>query len=326
MPIYPIHRGRRIRRTSQIRDLVSETYLSVNDFIYPVFVTYEKNTKKEIRSMPGCYQESINYLIEDIQEAKVLGIPAVMLFGIPPQKDETGSDAYNEEGIVQEAIKVIKQKVKDITIIADLCLCEYTSHGHCGIISDKDVHNDRTLEYLGKVAIAQAKAGADIIAPSGMMDGMVQKIRHSLDENDFSSIAIMSYAAKYASSFYGPFRDAAESIPKFGDRRSYQMDYRNTREAINEVLTDVEEGADIVMVKPALSYLDVISRVKRAALLPVAAYNVSGEYSMVKAAAKLGWIDEESVMMEILYSIKRAGADMILTYFAKSAARELKRA
>ncbi|MGB9736383.1 MAG: porphobilinogen synthase [bacterium] len=324
MAIYPIHRGRRIRFSRQMRDLVAETHLSVDDFIYPLFVTYEKHIQKEIPSMPGCYQQSIDYAVSEAQEVKELGIPAIILFGIPETKDATGSDAYCDTGVVQEAIREIKKKVSDLIVIADLCMCEYTSHGHCGIVEAGEVDNDKTLEYLAKIAIAQAKAGVDIVAPSGMMDGMVQAIRKSLDENGFTNIPIMSYSSKYASSFYGPFRDAAESAPQFGDRRSYQMDYRNAREAVKETLTDIEEGADIVMVKPALSYLDVIYRVKQATNLPVAAYNVSGEYSMIKAAARLGWLDERSAMMEVLFAIKRAGADMILTYFAKQAAKELR--
>ena len=324
MAIYPLHRGRRIRSSKQIRNLVAETHLSVNDFIYPLFVTHEKHIQKEIPSMPGCYQESIDYAVAEAQEVKDLGIPAIILFGIPKIKDATGSDAYCETGVVQEAIREIKKKVKDILIIADLCMCEYTSHGHCGIVDRGEVDNDKTLEYLSQIAVAQAKAGVDIVAPSGMMDGMVRAIRNGLDKSSFTGIPIMSYSSKYSSSYYGPFRDAAESTPQFGDRRAYQMDYRNAREAVQEALTDIEEGADIIMVKPALSYLDVIYRVKQATNLPVAAYNVSGEYSMIKAAARLGWIDEQSAMMEVLYSIKRAGADMILTYFAKQAAGILK--
>ncbi len=325
MAVYPIHRGRRIRITKQIRSIVAETHLSADDFIYPLFITHEKHVQKEIVSMPGCFQQSIDYAVADVQEAKELGIPAVILFGIPETKDATGSDAYSAKGIVQEAVRQIKQKVKDMTIITDLCMCEYTSHGHCGIVEGGMVDNDETLEYLSGIAVTQAKAGADIVAPSGMMDGMVQTIRKGLDDSGFSNILIMSYSAKYASSFYGPFRDAAGSAPQFGDRRSYQMDYRNVREAVNEILTDAEEGADIVMVKPALSYLDVIYRIRQITNLPVAAYSVSGEYSVIKAAARLGWLDEESAMMEVLYSIKRAGADMILTYFAKQAAKVLMR-
>ncbi len=323
MAVYPIHRGRRIRSSKQVRSLVAETQLAPGDLIYPLFVTHEKHLQKEIPSMPGCYQESIDYIVADAEEAKSLGIPAVILFGIPKTKDATGSDAYGETGVVQEAIREIKKRVSDILVIADLCMCEYTSHGHCGIVEGGEVDNDKTLGYLGQIAVAQAKAGVDIVAPSGMMDGMVQAIRKALDRGDFADIPIMSYSSKYASSFYGPFRDAAESSPQFGDRRSYQMDYRNAREAVREAMTDAEEGADIVMVKPALSYLDVIYRVRQATGLPVAAYNVSGEYSMIKAASRLGWLDEKSAMMEVLYSIKRAGADMILTYFAKQAAKEL---
>ncbi|MCL4558539.1 MAG: porphobilinogen synthase [Deltaproteobacteria bacterium] len=324
MAVYPIHRGRRIRSSKQVRSLVAETRLDTGDFIYPLFITHERHVQKEIPSMPGCYQESIDYAVADAQEAKEIGIPAVILFGIPKAKDAAGSDASSETGVVQEAIREIKNKVKDIVVVADLCMCEYTSHGHCGIVEGGEVDNDRTLEYLARIAVAQAKAGVDIVAPSGMMDGMVQAIRNALDKNGFVGMPIMSYSSKYASSFYGPFRDAVESSPQFGDRRSYQMDYRNAREAVGEAMTDAEEGADIVMVKPALSYLDVIYRVRQATNLPVAAYSVSGEYSMIKAASRLGWLDEKSAMMEVLYSIKRAGADMIVTYFAKQAAKELR--
>jgi len=273
--------------------------------------------------MPGCYQESVDTVTKHAKEVFSLGIPSVILFGIPEHKDESGSGAYDEHGVVQKAIRAIKNKVPELFVITDVCMCEYTSHGHCGIIKNGDVQNDPTLELLAKEAVSHAKAGADMVAPSDMMDGRVDAIRTALDEEGYAEIPIMSYAAKYASAFYGPFRDAAESTPQFGDRRSYQMDPANRREALKEVALDIEEGADIVMVKPALAYLDVISDVKDSFDVPVAAYNVSGEYSLVKAAGKLGWIDEQRVMMEILTSIKRAGADLILTYFAKEASKIL---
>ena len=304
--------------------MVRETSLSPDDFIYPLFVVPGKGIKKEISSMPGCYQESIDEIVRHAKEIHSLNIPSVILFGIPEHKDEIGSDAYSEEGIVQNCIKAIKDAVPELYVITDVCLCEYTSHGHCGIVENGYVNNDRTLELLAKEALSHAIAGADMVAPSDMMDGRVGVIRKALDEGGFPNIPIMSYAAKYASAFYGPFREAAESTPQFGDRRSYQMDPANRREAIKEVRLDIEEGADIVMVKPALSYLDVISDVRNNFDLPVAAYNVSGEYSLVKAAGRMGWIDEDRVMMEILLSIKRAGADLILTYFAKDAARLLR--
>ena len=303
--------------------MVRETSLSPDDLIYPLFVTFGKGVKKEITSMPGCYQESVDVVVKHAKEVRNLGIPAILLFGIPEHKDEIGTSAYDAHGIVQKAIKVIKDKVPGLYVITDVCMCEYTSHGHCGIIKGCDVDNDPTLELLAKEAVSHAKAGADMVAPSDMMDGRVETIRIALDEEGFGEIPIMSYAAKYASAFYGPFREAAESTPQFGDRRSYQMDSANRREAIKEVALDIEEGADIVMVKPALSYLDIISDVRDTFDVPVAAYNVSGEYSLVKAAAQLGWIDEERVMMEVLTSIKRAGADLILTYFAKAAAKVL---
>ena len=321
--MFPVHRPRRLRKNETIRRMVRETSLSPDHFIYPLFVTFGKGVKKEIPSMPGCFQESVDIVAKHAKEVYSLGIPAVLLFGIPEHKDEVGSSAYDERGEVQRAIKVIKNKVPQLFVITDVCLCEYTSHGHCGIIKDGDVENDPTLELLAKEAVSHAKAGADMVAPSDMMDGRVEAIRMALDEEGFSETPVMSYAAKYASAFYGPFREAAESTPQFGDRRSYQMDPANRREALKEVALDIEEGADIVMVKPALAYLDVISDVKDTFDLPVAAYNVSGEYSLVKAAGKLGWIDEKRAMMEILTSIKRAGADLILTYFAKEAAKIL---
>jgi porphobilinogen synthase len=321
--MFPIHRPRRLRKNETIRRMVRETSLSPDHFIYPLFVTFGKGVKKEIASMPGCFQESVDVVAKHAKEVYSLGIPAVLLFGIPEHKDEVGSSAYDEQGEVQRAIKAIKNRVPQLLVITDVCLCEYTSHGHCGIIRDGDVENDLTLELLAKEAVSHAKAGADMVAPSDMMDGRVEAIRLALDEEGLSETPVMSYAAKYASAFYGPFREAAESTPQFGDRRSYQMDPANRREALKEVALDIEEGADIVMVKPALAYLDVISDVKDAFDLPVAAYNVSGEYSLVKAAGKLGWIDEKRAMMEILTSIKRAGADLILTYFAKEAAKIL---
>ncbi|MCE5194036.1 MAG: porphobilinogen synthase [Nitrospiraceae bacterium] len=321
--MFPIHRPRRLRKNETIRRMVRETSLSPDNFIYPLFVTAGKNTRKEISSMPGCFQESVDKIAEHAKEIHSLNIPSIILFGIPEKKDETGSSGHDPHGVVQNAIKIIKDKLPELYVITDVCMCEYTSHGHCGVIEKGSVKNDATLELLAKQALSHAKAGADIVAPSDMMDGRVKAIRHALDENGFSETPIMSYAAKYASAFYGPFREAAESTPQFGDRRSYQMDPANRREALKEVALDIEEGADIVMVKPALSYLDVISDVRNTFNLPVAAYNVSGEYSLVKAAGKLGWIDETRVMMEMLISIKRAGADMILTYFAKDAAKIL---
>jgi porphobilinogen synthase len=300
--------------------MVRETTLSVDDFIYPLFVTYGKGVKKEISSLPGQYQISIDQIDQEVTEIHRLGIPAVILFGIPEKKDELGTEGYMKEGVVQRAIMEIKERCPDLMVITDVCLCEYTSHGHCGKIKDGDVHNDDTLELLAKMSLSHARAGADMVAPSDMMDGRVLAIREILDKEGFESLPIMAYAAKYCSSFYGPFREAAESAPQFGDRRSYQMDPANTREALREVALDIEEGADIVMVKPALPYLDVIWRVRQEFDLPVAAYNVSGEFAMIKAAERLGWVDGERVMMESLISIKRAGADMILTYFAKEAA------
>ena len=300
-----------------------ETSLSPDNFIYPLFVTFGKGVRKEISSMPGCFQESVDKVVKHAKEVYSLGIPSVLLFGIPEHKDETGTGAYDENGVVQKAIKAIKNTVPELYVITDVCMCEYTSHGHCGIIKDGDVENDLTLEFLAKEAVSHAKAGADMVAPSDMMDGRVEAIRDALDEEGFSDLPIMSYAAKYASAFYGPFREAAESTPQFGDRRSYQMDPSNRREALKEIALDIEEGADIIMVKPALAYLDIISDAKDSFDIPVAAYNVSGEYSLVKAAGRLGWIDEKRAMMEILTSIKRAGADLILTYFAKEAAKIL---
>lgn len=321
--MFPVHRPRRLRKTEILRKMVRETILSPQDFIYPMFIVHGKNVKNPISSMPECFQESIDEAIKTAKEIFSIGIPAVILFGIPEYKDDFGSSAYDEDGVIQQAVKAIKDALPDLTVITDVCLCEYTSHGHCGVIKNGKIDNDATLEVLAKEAVSHARAGADIVAPSDMMDGRVARIRKTLDEEGFTDVIILSYSAKYASAFYGPFREAAQSAPAFGDRRSYQMDPANRREALREVALDIEEGADIVMVKPALAYLDIISDVKEHFHVPVAAYNVSGEYSMVKAAAQLGWLNEEAVMMEILTSIKRAGADLILTYFAKKAAQLL---
>jgi len=319
-----ITRFRRLRMTESLRSMVRETELSKNDFIYPLFVVPGNKFKKEVSSMPDVYQMSIDEIVRECFDVKSLGIPAVILFGIPEHKDEVGSEAYDEFGIVQRAVRAIKKEVPELVVITDVCLCEYTSHGHCGIVKDGIIVNDESVELLAKEALTHAQAGADMVAPSDMFDGRVKAIRDILDENGFTNLPIMSYAAKYASGFYGPFREAAESTPKFGDRRSHQMDPANSDEALREVEADIKEGADIVMVKPALAYLDVIRTVKDRFQMPTAAYNVSGEYAMIKAAARNGWIDEPRVMMEVLTSIKRAGADLILTYFAKVAARMLK--
>ncbi|MFN4112044.1 MAG: porphobilinogen synthase [Ignavibacteria bacterium] len=322
---YPTTRLRRLRYNPLIRDMVQETELSVKDFIYPLFVCPGEKIKKPVGSMPDVYQMSIDVLVEECKEIVELGIPAIILFGIPSHKDEVGSEAYDEEGIIQRAVRAIKKEVKNLVVITDVCMCEYTSHGHCGVLRGDEILNDETNELLVKEALTHAKAGADIIAPSDMMDGRVSAIRKILDQNGFQNIPIMSYAAKYASGFYGPFREAAESTPKFGDRRSHQMNPANVLEALWEVELDIQEGADIVMVKPAGPYLDVIYRVKEKFGMPTAAYQVSGEYSMIKAAALNNWIDGSKVMMESLISIKRAGADLILTYFAKEAAKILKK-
>lgn len=321
MANYPTKRLRRLRYNPVIRDMIRETSLEKNDLIYPLFVVHGKNVKNEIKSMPGVYQLSIDLLIEECREVKSLGIPAVLLFGIPAHKDEKGSEAYDPNGIIQQAVRAIKESVPGLLVITDVCLCEYTSHGHCGVLNGEEILNDETVSLLAKEAVSHAEAGADIIAPSDMMDGRIASIRKALDYKGFSKVPIMSYAAKYASGFYGPFREAAESTPAFGDRRSHQMDSGNAEEALREVETDIEEGADFVMVKPAGAYLDIIYRVKERFGLPTAAYQVSGEYSMIKAASKLGWIDEERVMVESVMAIKRAGADIILTYFAKDIAR-----
>lgn len=317
---FPRDRMRRLRLTPGIRRMVRETHLMVSDLIYPMFTIEGKGSKQPVESMPGVFRFSADMLVKEAESAAALGIPAVLLFGIPDEKDAEGSAAYKRSGVVQKAVKALKDALPDLLVITDVCLCEYTDHGHCGIIKDRGVDNDATLENLGRAALSHVRAGADIVAPSDMMDGRVGHIREVLDESGYIDVPIMSYAAKYCSGFYGPFREAAESAPQFGDRRSYQMDPPNVREALREVMMDLEEGADIVMVKPALAYLDVISLVREMVDRPVAAYNVSGEYSMVKAAAKMGWLDEKVAMMEILTSIKRAGADMILTYFAKDAA------
>ena len=319
----PFYRPRRLRQNENIRRMVRETKLSVDDMIFPMFVVEGEGVNNPISSMPGNSQFSIDLLIKEAKEVHGLGIPAIILFGIPAEKDALGTDATNETGIIQRAVKAVKDAVPDLYVITDVCFCEYTDHGHCGPVVDGDVDNDATLDLLGRQAVTHAKAGADMVAPSGMMDGMVGAIREALDETGFNKIPVMSYAAKYASGFYGPFREAAESAPQFGDRRAYQMDPANAREAMYEVELDVDEGADIIMIKPALPYLDIIRMVSNEINLPIAAYNVSGEFSMVKAAGQLGWIDEKRVALEMLTSIKRAGADMILTYFAKDAARWL---
>ncbi len=321
---FPAYRPRRLRRSKTIRDLVSETRLSADELIYPMFAAPGKGVREEVPSMPGIYKQSIDNIVKEAREAEALGVKSVLLFGIPEHKDETGSEGYAEDGIIQKTVRELRKKTPDMLVVTDVCMCEYTSHGHCGIVKGGDVDNDETLEYLARMAVSHAEAGADIVAPSDMMDGRVGVIREALDDAGFDKVPIMSYSAKYASGFYGPFRDAAESPPQFGDRRSYQMDPPNVREALREIALDIEEGADIVMVKPALSYLDVISAAREEFDHPLAAYNVSGEYSMVKAAGKLGWIDEKLVMMEILTSIKRAGADIIITYHAKEAAEILR--
>jgi len=317
---YPDVRLRRLRRTEAIRRLVAETALSPSDLVCPLFVTHGRGVKSEIESMPGVYQYSVDVLPREANEIAKLGIKAVILFGIPQEKDDVGSGAYDPDGVVQQAIRAIKESTPDLAVITDVCLCEYTDHGHCGVVADGEVENDRTLELLARTALSHAAAGADIVAPSAMMDGQVMAIRGALDGSSFAHIPILAYAAKYASAFYGPFRDAAGSAPQFGDRRSYQMDPANVVEALREVEQDIAEGADMVMVKPALAYLDVIRRVRDGFDRPLAAYNVSGEYSMVKAAAARGWIDERRSVMEILTAIKRAGADIIITYHAREAA------
>lgn len=322
--IFPQKRMRRLRSSETIRRMVRETKLSIDDLIYPLFITYGQDKAIPVNSMPGVFQYSVDKLQKEIQEITALNIPAVLLFGIPEYKDATGSSGSLDNGVVQEAIRHIKDINPDLYVITDVCLCEYTDHGHCGMVEiDGTINNDATLDLLAGQALSHVKAGADMVAPSDMMDGRVGKIRSCLDENGFINIPIMSYAAKYSSAFYGPFREAADSAPQFGDRKTYQMDYANIEEALNEVVLDIEEGADIVMVKPALAYLDVIKAVKDTFNMPTAAYNVSGEYSMVKAAAANGWLDEQKVMLEILTAIKRAGADLVITYAAKDAAKVL---
>jgi porphobilinogen synthase len=318
-----IHRPRRLRRTPNIRALVQETHIQKSNLIYPLFITHGKGIAKPIGSMPGIFQYSLDNALKDIEEAYNLGIRSVLLFGIPEHKDEFGSEAYDDSGIIQQSIKAIKAKYPDLIVIPDVCLCEYTSHGHCGIVHKGDVLNDETVELLVKESVSYAKAGADIIAPSDMMDGRVFHIRQALDKAGYSHIPIMSYSVKYASAFYGPFREAAESTPAFGDRRTYQMDVNNSREGMREAFQDIDEGADIIMVKPAGAYLDIIYKLRNSTDLPIAAYQVSGEYSMIKAAGANGWLDEQRAMMESIIAIKRAGADIIITYFAKDIAKIL---
>ena len=320
---FPIHRPRRLRRTEALRGFVRETRLSVRSFIYPLFVCSGAQVKDEIKSMPGNYRWSVDRLVEECKSAQDLGVPAVILFGIPESKDAVGSGAYDPDGIVQRAVRALKKAAPDLLVICDVCLDEYTSHGHCGLIKNGEVDNDSTLPLLAQTALTQVEAGADIVAPSDMMDGRVGAIRQELDAHGFTQTPILAYAAKYASAFYGPFREAADSAPKFGDRKSYQMDPANQREAMREIALDLEEGADIIMVKPALPYLDIIALARREFDVPIAAYQVSGEFSLIEAAARLGWIDRERTILETLTSIRRAGADIILTYYAKEAARLL---
>jgi porphobilinogen synthase len=320
---FPEYRARRLRRTPGIRRMVRETFLRVDDLIYPMFSAFGDNIRKEIPSMPGIYQQSIEHIVAEAKEVHELGIPAVILFGIPEEKDPLGQDAYSDEGIIQRTVRAIKDAVPELMVITDVCMCEYTDHGHCGVIRDGDVDNDETLKLLAAEALSHARAGADIVAPSDMMDGRVAAIREILDANGFNQIPVMSYAVKYASAYYGPFRDAADSTPQFGDRRSYQMDPANRREAFREAALDLQECADFLMVKPALAYLDILRDLSDRFDLPLVAYNVSGEYSMVKAAAKLDWIDEDRVILETLVGMKRAGADLVITYHAKEAARLL---
>ncbi len=321
---FPAVRLRRLRRTATLRRMVQETHLQPADFIYPLFVVHGREVRREVPSMPGVYQLSVDQAVREAEEAFRLGVPAVILFGIPAHKDPIGQENFAAEGIVQQAVRAIKAAVPEMVVITDVCMCEYTDHGHCGIVDEGEVVNDPTLEIYGRVAVSHAQAGVDMVAPSGMMDGQVGAIRAALDAAGFGHIPIMAYAAKYASHFYGPFRDAAQSPPQFGDRRGYQMNPANAREALREVALDLAEGADIVMVKPALAYLDIIRQVREAFPVPVAAYQVSGEYAMIKAAAQRGWLDERAVALEALTAIKRAGADLILTYFAKDAARWLR--
>jgi porphobilinogen synthase len=322
---FPTYRPRRLRRNETLRRMVRETRLSVDQLILPLFVVPGAGVVKPVGSMPGVAQLSVDRTVDECRAVRDLGIPAVILFGIPEKKDATGSHAYRDDGVVPRAVRALKDALPDLMVITDVCLCEYTDHGHCGVVAGTEVDNDATIDLLAKEALTHARAGADIVAPSDMMDGRVTAIREALDEEGFENVPIMSYAAKFASGFYGPFREAAESAPQFGDRRGYQMDPANANEALREVEMDINEGADIVMVKPALAYLDLIWRVKESFGYPVAAYQVSGEYAMIKAAAQQGWLEEERIMMETLLAIRRAGADMILTYFAKDAARVLAR-
>ncbi|MFH1486292.1 MAG: porphobilinogen synthase [Chloroflexota bacterium] len=320
---FPKVRLRRLRRTEALRRMVRETTLDIDDLIYPLFVSNGWRTKEEIASMPGCYHFSLDTLPAEVKEVAGLGIPAIILFGLPESKNEAGSGAYDPHGIIQEAVRAVKDAVPELVVVTDVCLCEYTSHGHCGVVVNGQVDNDQSLELIAKTALSHAQAGADIVAPSDMMDGRVAASRSALDSNGFDTVPLRSYAAKYASAFFGPFREAAESAPQFGDRRGYQMDPPNVREALREVEQDLAEGADIIMVKPALAYLDVIAKVRATCNHPLAAYNVSGEYAMVKAAARNGWLEERSVTVEILTAIKRAGADLIITYHAKEVAQWL---
>jgi porphobilinogen synthase len=321
--LFPDYRPRRLRQSENLRRMIRETSLSVNDLILPLFVIAGKDIKSPIPSMPGQFHLSIDNFLKTAQQAYDLGIPAIIIFGIPEKKDALGTQAYADTGIVQKAVMAVKEKLPDLVAVTDVCLCQYTDHGHCGVVDGNTIDNDASLDLIARAALSHAKAGADMVAPSDMMDGRIGEIREILDENSFSQVPIMSYAAKYCSAYYGPFRDAADSAPKFGDRRTYQMDPANALEAIREATMDIEEGADIIMVKPALAYLDIICRIREEIDLPVAAYNVSGEYAMIKAAEKLGWIDGSKVMMETLTAIKRAGADLILTYFAIEAAQVL---
>jgi porphobilinogen synthase len=322
---HPMFRPRRLREKSLLRSMVRETALAVDDLVYPLFVVHGRGVREPIAPMPGQHRLSIDELVKECKDAAGMGIPAVLLFGLPGEKDPRGSEAYAEDGIVQQAVRAVKDTVPDLLVITDVCLCEYTSHGHCGVVEDGAVRNDPTLELLARTAVSHAEAGADVVAPSDMMDGRVAAIREALDEATFTDTPIMAYSAKYASVFYGPFREAADSTPQFGDRRSYQMDPANAQEAMREIALDLDEGADIVMVKPALPYLDVISRAKAEFGVPLAAYSVSGEYAMIRAAGQLGWLDEERAIMESLTGIRRAGADIVITYFAKDAARLLER-
>ena len=318
---FPVYRPRRLRESPLLRSMVRETSLRIDDFVYPLFAVHGRGVREPIGSMPGQYRLSIDELLKECKDAASMGIPAVLLFGLPRDKDPRGTEAYAEDGIIQQAVRAVKDTIPDLLVITDVCLCEYTSHGRCGVVEDGRIKNDPTLELIARTAVSHAEAGADLIAPSDMMDGRVAAIREGLDESGFPETPIMAYSAKYASAFYGPFREAADSTPQFGDRRSYQMDPANAIEAMREVALDVDEGADIVMVKPALPYLDVIARVKGEFGLPVAAYSVSGEYAMLKAAGQLGWLDEDRAVLEALTGIRRAGADIIITYFAKDAAR-----